>query len=101
MEGDLFLANAKEDYFDLIFADTWPGKYHHLDEAIETLKIGGLYIIDHMIPEANWPDGHENKSKELIKILSTASNIVLTKLSWDSGLIVGTKTANNNYKLDR
>ena len=40
--------NSQEEQFDLIFADTWAGKYTHLNEAIQVLKPGGLYVIDDM-----------------------------------------------------
>lgn len=32
--------------FDLIFADAWPGKFSHLDEALSLLSPGGFYVID-------------------------------------------------------
>jgi len=32
-------------------ADTWVGKYTHLDEALGLLKEGGLYVIDDMLPQ--------------------------------------------------
>ncbi|WP_310586227.1 hypothetical protein [Lacihabitans soyangensis] len=47
--------------FDYIFADTWHGKYLMLDEVLEMLNIGGLYIIDDMLPQENWPEGHAKR----------------------------------------
>ena len=43
-EGAGYLAAlvAEQKAFDLVFADTWPGKYTNLDEALELVKIGGL-----------------------------------------------------------
>jgi len=32
-------------------------KYTHLDDALALLKEGGLYVIDDMSPQANWPAG--------------------------------------------
>lgn len=49
---------------DFIFADTWPGKYNHIEETINLLKVGGFYIIDDMLPQDSWPKGHEAKSIE-------------------------------------
>ncbi|NRB08832.1 MAG: hypothetical protein HRU34_18040 [Richelia sp.] len=40
--------NSQEEQLDLIFADTWAGKYTHLNQAIQVLKPGGLYVIDDM-----------------------------------------------------
>jgi predicted O-methyltransferase YrrM len=44
-DGGEFLDKC-EARFDLIYADAWPGKYTHLDQAMATLKPGGLYVID-------------------------------------------------------
>jgi len=78
---------------DLIFADTWPGKYNHLEETLSLLKIGGFYIIDDMLPQDNWPDGHEVKSINLINALSSRADLTITKMSWSTGLLVCVKNA--------
>ena len=80
-----------ERQFDLIFADTWAGKYTHLSAALKLLKSGGLYIIDDMLPQANWPQGHEVKVAALIETLESSSDLTLTKLNWASGIIIGVK----------
>lgn len=79
--------------FDLIFADTWTGKYNHLDRVLNLLKPGGLYIIDDMLPQENWPDGHEAKVSELIQTLEGNRGLLLTKLNWASGIIIAVKQA--------
>ncbi|HKE05049.1 MAG TPA: methyltransferase domain-containing protein, partial [Blastocatellia bacterium] len=45
-DGGEWLNLADPDQFDMIFADSWPGKYTHLDEALRLLKRGGLYVVD-------------------------------------------------------
>lgn len=90
-EGATFLATLRGQTFDFIFADTWPGKYHQLDEALALLKPGGMYIIDDMLPQANWPAGHSEKAAALIATLEQRADLVITKLGWASGLIVATK----------
>lgn len=77
--------------FDLIFADTWAGKYTHLEKALQSLNSGGLYIIDDMLPQANWPEGHDLKAAALISELENRSDLAMTKLSWGSGVIIATK----------
>jgi len=57
-DGADWIAENKNEKFDYIFADTWHGKYLLLDEAIAMLNKGGLYIIDDMLPQPNWPEGH-------------------------------------------
>lgn len=91
-DGGEWLRRAEPDQFDLIFADSWPGKYTHLDEALRSLKRGGLYVVDDMLPQPNWPDGHALRADELISILENRDDLVITKLNWSSGLIIGTKT---------
>ena len=36
-DGEQFLAKARNPY-DLIFADSWAGKFNHLDEALLLLR---------------------------------------------------------------
>ena len=80
-----------EQQFDFIFADTWAGKYTHLEAALHALKPGGLYVIDDMLPQPNWPDGHELKVAALIAELEDIDNLLLTKLNWSNGIIIVSK----------
>jgi len=90
-DGGEWLRRAEPDQFDLIFADSWPGKYTHLDEALRLLKRGGLYVVDDMLPQPNWPDGHAQRADELISVLENRGDLTITKLNWSTGLIIGTK----------
>jgi predicted O-methyltransferase YrrM len=90
-DGGKWLRRAEPDQFDLIFADSWPGKYTHLDEALRSLKRGGLYVVDDMLPQPNWPDGHALRADELISVLENRGDLVITKLNWSTGIIIGTK----------
>ena len=92
-DGAAFLATLKGRSFDFIFADTWPGKYDHLDEALALLKPGGLYLIDDMLPQPNWPLGHDQKAASLITTLEQRQDLTITKLNWASGLIIAAKRA--------
>ena len=38
MDGAEFLRGAEPRHFDLIYADAWPGKFSHLDEALALLR---------------------------------------------------------------
>jgi predicted O-methyltransferase YrrM len=92
-DGAAFLATLQGRTFDFIFADTWPGKYDHLDEALALLKPGGLYVIDDMLPQPNWPPGHDVKATNLIAMLEQRTDLTITKMNWASGLILATKKA--------
>ena len=42
------------------------GEFSHLDEALELLSVGGIYFIDDLLPQPNWPEGHAPKVPALI-----------------------------------
>jgi predicted O-methyltransferase YrrM len=77
--------------FDLIFADAWPGKFSHLDEALGLLRPGGLYVIDDLLPRPTWPEDHAPKVERLLADLQKRDELVLTWLAWSSGLAVATQ----------
>ena len=77
--------------FDYIFADTWHGKYLLLDEVLAMLRPGGLYIVDDMLPQPNWPDGHQEKALKFIGQLEDRNDLWIVKQSWATGIIVGVK----------
>lgn len=90
-DGDDFLRALRGERFDFIFADTWAGKYCLLHEALELLNPAGLYVIDDMLPQPNWPEGHADKVADLVATLEQMKGFRVTKLSWASGVILATK----------
>ena len=90
-DGDDFLRSLQGQRFDFIFADTWAGKYRLLDEALALLNPGGLYVIDDMLPQPNWPEGHVEKVADLVATLEQREDFRLTKLSWASGVILAAR----------
>lgn len=78
---------------DLIFADTWPGKYNKLEEALSLLKIGGIYVIDDMLSIKSWPESHARKVLQLEADLTSKKEFTFTKLCWSTGVMVGVKQA--------
>ena len=91
-EGTKWLKNHQKNRFDFIFADAFPGKFDGLELAINILKKGGLYIIDDLLPQKNWPNGHGSKVPELVHEIESKQNIKSVRISWASGLMVATKT---------
>ena len=90
-DGGAFLNNSSQQY-DLIYADAWPGKFTHLDCALSRLAVGGIYFIDDLLPQSNWPEGHAPKVPCLIEDLENRSGFVATKLAWASGLMMLVRT---------
>ncbi|MBB6108793.1 Predicted O-methyltransferase YrrM [Mucilaginibacter lappiensis] len=90
-DGANWFEQNKHLKFDYIFADTWHGKYLLLDEAIAMLNPGGLYIIDDMLPQPNWPDGHHEKAIRLMEVLEQRTDLVLTKQCWATGILIAVR----------
>lgn len=90
-DGDEFLRSLSGRHFDFIFADTWSGKYRLIDEALSLVSPSGLYVIDDMLPQPNWPEGHAEKVAHLISTLEQRDDFRITKMSWASGVIIATK----------
>jgi len=90
-DGEKWIRENINERFDYIFADTWHGKYLLLEEALSMLKNGGLYIIDDMSPQPNWPEGHREKAIKLVKDLESRTDLILTKLVWATGIIIGVR----------
>ena len=77
--------------FDLIFADAWPGKYEGLDETLALLKPGGLYVIDDMSRQANWPEGHQPRVDALAARLKSHPDLTTVAMAWASGLVIAAR----------
>ena len=87
-DGVEFLRDAPSGFFDLVYADAWPGKFSHLDEALALLRPGGMYVIDDLLPQLNWPDGHAPKVPALIELLEGRREFSTVRLAWASGLMI-------------
>ena len=90
-DGDDFLKSLRGRRFDFIFSDTWAGKYRLLDDALELLNPAGLYVVDDMLPQPNWPQGHAEKVAYLLGTLEQRKDFRVTKLAWASGVVLATK----------
>ena len=77
--------------FDLIFADAWPGKYEGLDETLALLRPGGLYVVDDMSPQPNWPQGHQPRVDALTARLKSHPDLATVALDWASGLVIAAR----------
>ena len=90
-DGYEWLQRYSGEKFDLVFADAMPGKYELFEETIGLVRPGGFYMIDDMLPQSNWPEGHANKVERFIEELEKRSDVILTKLNWSTGIIIVTK----------
>ena len=87
-DGAEFLSRSPSLAFDLVYADTWAGKFSDLDVALGLVRVGGFYVVDDLLPQPNWPEGHALKIPPLIDELESRSEFAAVKLAWASGLLV-------------
>lgn len=92
-DGDSALPrlHASGERYDLIFADTWPGKYRLLDLTLGLLKPGGFYLVDDLLPQPNWPPNHAASVAHLVDALQNRPDLWLARLDWSTGLLVAVK----------
>jgi predicted O-methyltransferase YrrM len=90
-DGASFLQRQPPESFDLVFADAMPGKYEALDSALAVVKPGGFYIIDDMLPQSNWPEGHAEKVPVLLDRLAADNRFAVAPMSWASGVVVAVR----------
>lgn len=93
VDGAEFIGQSPGGQFDFIYADAWPGKFSHLDDALALLSTGGIYFIDDLLPQPNWPDGHAGKVAALIDALENRPGLTTVSLRWASGLMMAVRTA--------
>src|SRR5689334_21214542 len=90
-DGAAFLKKDRLEPYDLIYADAWPGKFSHLDDALSLLRPGGVYVIDDLLPQVNWPEGHAPRVPALIDDIERRSEFSTVRLAWASGLMLVVK----------
>jgi predicted O-methyltransferase YrrM len=90
-DGLEFLKGAGPESFDFVFADAMPGKYEGLDECLRTVRRGGFYVIDDMLPQENWPEGHAAKIPVLLDALARNEEFAMVPMEWSSGIVVAAR----------
>jgi predicted O-methyltransferase YrrM len=86
-----YLRDQPPATFDFVFADAMPGKYDGIDKALAVVKPGGFYVIDDMLPQPNWPEGHAAKVPLLMEQLASNPNFEILPLAWASGVVVAVR----------
>ena len=87
-EGAEFIRSLAGKKFDLVFADSWPGKYNTLEETLRLVAPGGFYVVDDMLPQPNWVAGHEKSVAELLLKLEGLKDFHVSKMNWSTGLVL-------------
>ncbi|MEU6366496.1 class I SAM-dependent methyltransferase [Streptomyces sp. NPDC046931] len=92
-DGGAWLEAYEGESFDMVFADTWPGKFTHLERALELVAPGGTYLIDDLFPQPGWPEGHDSSVKRLLGALEERQDFRSVRLAWASGLLMAVRSA--------
>ncbi|MGT2526141.1 O-methyltransferase [Streptomyces nojiriensis] len=79
--------------FGLVFADTWPGKFTHLERALELVAPGGTYLIDDLFPQPGRPEGHDASVRRLLAELDEREDFRCVRMAWASGLLMAVRAA--------
>lgn len=89
-DGLAFLEAQADARYDLIYADTWPGKYVGFEHTLRILKRGGMVVLDDMLPQPNWPADHPPKVEALLATLASlsAAEYVIVHQCWYTGHIL-------------
>ncbi len=90
-DAGAMLVQAPRNVYDLIFADAWPGKFSHLDEAIAALKPGGLYVVDDLFPQPHWPPGHQATVDAYLARLAARDDLLIAPTDWATGVLIAAK----------
>ncbi len=90
-DAEAVLMGLTTERFDLIFADTFPGKFQRLSEALDHLAVGGLYVVDDLLPQPGWPENHQPNVDRLLAELESRQDLRLTGLAWASGVLIAAK----------
>ena len=90
-DGGEFIKSLAGQTFDFIFADSWPGKYTGLEEALLLVAPGGFYVVDDMLPQPGWPEGHALLVEELLVKLDGLCDFHVCKMNWSTGLVLCTR----------
>lgn len=93
LDADAFswFGGQPAESYDLVFADAMPGKFDGFEQLWRLVKPGGLYVIDDLMPQANWPEGHQPHVDALIETLDGRGDVRAARMSWASGVVVAAK----------
>ncbi len=90
-----FLRHAPKAAFDLIFADSIPGKFSELDDALALLAADGIYVVDDLLPQDSWPEGHAPRVPKFIDNMKSRSEFEVEYWEWSSGILLARRIADN------
>jgi predicted O-methyltransferase YrrM len=77
--------------FDLVFVDTWRGKYLERGQLLDLIAPGGLYIGDDLLPQPTWAPEQPGHVETFLGEIGRNDGLAVTVMNWASGLVVAAK----------
>lgn len=78
--------------YDLVFADAMPGKFDGFEALWRLVKPGGIYVIDDLMPQPDWPPGQVLRVAEVLANLDARADAHVARLAWASDIAIAVKT---------
>jgi len=82
---------ADQGPFDLVFADAPPLKFDDFSVLFESLRPGGMLVIDDMGPKAEARNPGSTRIDELRQVILGHRGLVAADVDWSTGMIVATR----------
>ena len=87
-DSGAFLRRQTPISFDLIFADSPPGKHTGLDDALVLLRPGGLYICDDVKQDSEWPPERTSRVQRTMDALGSRRGFRRIFIALGSGVVI-------------
>lgn len=87
-DGDAFLESSEAASYDLIFADSPPGKRDYPERALRLLKPGGIYVGDDMMPQDDWFDEYFPEAEKMVNGLAAVPDTLTVGMHWSTGVVL-------------
>ena len=88
LDASEWIEKNKEARFDLVFADTWAGKFTDLEAVLKMVKPNCFYLIDDLNYQAHWPGYHQEKVLFLVKKLKCHPEFYTFPIDVGTGLML-------------
>lgn len=89
--GDALDFITEPGQWDLVFADAQGGKWEGLTDTIQSLRPGGMLLVDDMTPAEFVNDEHRDKTAEVRAHLLSSDEVTVVEIGWSTGLILCTR----------
>ena len=52
------------------------------------LRPGSIYLVDDLLPQPNWPDGHQANVDAYLANLKARDGFAFTQMDWATGVVM-------------